>query len=150
MSEEKISQILRKINIGWWGCVGTIVIYLFVTLFFKTLPYEKGLKVFDEVTKTSLIFSLITISIISIIIPFTILGRKRIQNNFDPEKIMKFAFLRLAFMEIPIILGTMFFTFNQSYNIYIIFLSISLVGLIFIKGENNYYFEILESPNVKL
>lgn len=150
MSEKQISQILQKINIGWWGCLGTIIIYFFVTLFFKSFLFGERLKEDDEFTSTYLIFSLITISIISIIIPFTMLGRKQIQKMVDSKKILQFAFLRLAFMEIPIIFGTMIFIFNQSYEIYIIFVLISMVGLIFIKSENNFYQEILKSSNVKL
>lgn len=149
VSEEQTRQILQKINIGWWGCVGTIVMYSFVTLLFKSLPFGEGLKIFLDMTKASLIFSLLIISFVSIMLPFTIFGRKRIQRILNSKRIMKFGFIRLGFMEVPIILGTMVFTLLHSYEIYIIFFSISILGLIYLRGENNFYFEILNSINTK-
>lgn len=147
MSED---QIIRKINIVWWSSIGTVIIYFVVTLLFMALPFGEGFKVFIDIEKASIIYSMLILSIVSIIIPFTLLGRKHIKKMFDSNKIIRFSFIRLAFMEIPIILGTMVFTLIHSYEIYIIFFVISLIGLIIIKGENNFYFDILKSNKVKV
>ncbi len=147
MSED---QIIRKINIVWWSSIGNVIIYFVATLLFKPLPFGEGFKVFIDIEKASIVYSMLILSIVSIIIPFTLLGRKYIKKMFDSNKIIRFSFIRLAFMEIPIILGTMVFTLIHSYEIYIIFFTISLIGLIIIKGENNFYFDILKSNKVKV
>ena len=145
MVEVQTAQIIRKIKILWWGSIGSILIYSSAIFLFGSLPLEDGLIMLWDNNETSIILLTLLLSVSSLMLSFTLLGKNRFQKANNIKIIMRLVVVRLVLAEVPVILGIFVFIIIHSYVLYIPFFLLSMLSLIWRKSEEKFYFEILQN-----
>lgn len=95
--------------------------------------------------ETSIILLTLLLSVSSLMLSFTLLGKNRFQKANNIKIIMRLVVVRLVLAEVPVILGIFVFIIIHSYVLYIPFFLLSMLSLIWQKSEEKFYFEILQN-----
>ncbi len=129
---------------GWWGCLGGVFIYSSTTVLLG--GFSRGEKSgFFDVSEASIFLSVLAVSLVAAVLPFTLLGRKRLRSVTAARYVVRWAFLRMTLVEAVVILGMVVFVATLSYEMYLPFFIVSTLGLLLLKREEKFYQDVLHN-----
>ena len=150
MSSSSSLRILRRIRAVWWGCSISILVYSAVPLIMTEFSLDVGVSNSSVGSPYTVFLPALVFSVLATLLPFSLLGRGYVlQRQGLQSKVLSLALLRLGMTEVAVIFGvTVYFT-TGSFEIFVPFPVISVIGLLLLRNEEKFYRVLLETAQAQ-
>ncbi len=148
MSSSSSLRILRRIRTIWWGCFISILVYSAVPLIMTGFPLDVAVSISSspEALPYTVFLPALASSFLATSLPFSLLGRGYVlQRQGIQSKVLSLALLRLGMTVVAVVFGIAVYFITGSFEMFIPFPAISILGLLLLRNEEEFYRVLLET-----
>jgi hypothetical protein len=137
-------RVLRRIRIVWWSCFISILLYSIVPLVIDGFSLDVGTARSSDGLSLTVFLLALVFSFFVNLLPFSLLGRGYVmRRQGSPSAVLSSAVLRLGMTEVAVIFGVAIFFITDSFEMFVPFSLISVLGLLLLRNEARFYRVVL-------
>ncbi len=150
LSSSSSVRVLRRIKVVWWSCFVSVLLYSIIPMVITGFSLDIGVDSYSGGWSLAVFFLALFFSFLAVSLPFSLLGRRYVLLRQSLHSmVLSSALLRLGMSEVAVIFGIAVYFSTSTFEMFIPFPLISVLGLLLLKNEENFYRSVLETAQTK-